>query len=178
MQSVCKFNDNNTDILRHSDEYLTEIFRLFLFLRFKNDLIEFGHARNERQNFLAEFFTDILRGIRRIFDHVVQQRARDRSGVESKFNEYLRYGARMNKIRFSRGALLIGVRLSGKIVGAQQHFASVARIVIVNFHQKSVHNPSLFRQQLYNRAVDFRMIEIGLFPFDQRNFSVFKRNES
>ena len=47
VQAVGKLDDDDADVLRHGDEELAEVFRLLLFLRLEDDLIELGDARDE-----------------------------------------------------------------------------------------------------------------------------------
>ena len=47
VQAVGKLDDDDADVLRHGDEELSKVFRLLLFLRLEDDLIELGDARDE-----------------------------------------------------------------------------------------------------------------------------------
>ena len=73
MQTVGKLDQNNTDILCHGEEHLTQVLRLYLdSIRRVAQLSQLGYAGNDQSNLSAEFAGDILFTHRRIFDHIMQ----------------------------------------------------------------------------------------------------------
>ena len=131
VQTVGKLDNDDADILRHGDKNFAEIFRFRLFFRLEHDFIEFGYARNKLKHLVAEFAAHVLFVRLGILDDVVQQRRRNRIGVESELDQNFRYRTRVNKVRFARRAPLVTVRILGKIVCVQQHITAFVRVIFV-----------------------------------------------
>ena len=132
VQAVGKLDDDDTDILRHRDEDLAEVFRLLLFARLEYDLVQLGDAGDEAEDLVAELAADVLLGDGRVLDDVVQKCRRDGGAVQPQLHEDLGDGAGVDEVGLPRGALLPAVRLLGVAVGANQRLALAARIVVVD----------------------------------------------
>ena len=78
MQTVGKFDDDNSQILCHSNENLSEVFRLRLFSVDKLKFVEFGYALDKFANLVAELLSKFVVSDGRIFQNVMQKRGYDR----------------------------------------------------------------------------------------------------
>ena len=68
----------------------------------------------------------------------VQQRRRDRVGVEADLSHDLRYGKRMDDIRLSGFTFLVTVEIFGKIIRLLYHMQLICRrMIMFNFVYKS-----------------------------------------
>ena len=77
MQAVCKFYDDNSQILCHSNENLSEILRLRLFSVYELQLIEFRNTLDEFANLVAEILFELVVSDGSIFQNVMQKRGYD-----------------------------------------------------------------------------------------------------
>lgn len=75
MQTVGKFDDDNSQILCHSNENLSEVFRLRLFSVDKLKFVEFGYALDKFANLVAELLSKFVVSDGRIFQNVMQNAA-------------------------------------------------------------------------------------------------------
>lgn len=139
VQAVGELDDDDADVLRHRHENFAEVLRFLLLARLKDDLIQFGDARNEQKHLVAEVAADVLLGDGSILDDVVQKGSRDRRAVQSQLDEDLRHGARVDEVRLARGALLPAVRLLGVAVGADEKLSVLARVIVVDHLQNGIH---------------------------------------
>ena len=74
MQTVCQLDNDNTDILCHGKEHLTQVFCLnFYLICFIGNLTKFCYSVNQKSNLRSEFFLDLLIGHHRIFYDIMQQ---------------------------------------------------------------------------------------------------------
>ena len=72
VQTVGQLDDNDTDILCHSDQHFTDIFRLLFLTGGIRYFTEFGNAVNQFGNFLSEQ-TDNFRQRNRCVLHDIMQ---------------------------------------------------------------------------------------------------------
>ncbi len=70
MQSVGKFYNQNSDVLRHRDNHLSNGLSLSMVAKFH--LVEFGHTINEHSYFVSEVPGKHVERVRGVFDGVVQ----------------------------------------------------------------------------------------------------------
>ena len=78
MQTVGEFDDYHSQILCHSDENLSEVFRLRFFSVDELQFVEFGDALDKFANLVAEILFEFVVSYGRIFQNVVQKRGYDR----------------------------------------------------------------------------------------------------
>ena len=114
MQAIRKLNQNNADILCHSEEHLTKVFclhvHLIYFIRFIRQLSEFGHAVYQKRNLSAKFCRYLLVCHYRILYHIMQKPGNNRFLIQFQFRQDNSNAEGMNNIRFSRFTYLLFVR--------------------------------------------------------------------
>ena len=115
VQAVGELDEQHTNIATHRDEHLAQ--RLGLGSRTVVHLIELGHAVNEIGDRLAVFSRELLEGVVRVLDRVVQQRCDKRRGRHAHFRQDGRDGHRMGDIRFTGLARLPAVMFLSGAVG-------------------------------------------------------------
>ena len=78
MKSVCQLNQNDSDVLCHSQKHFSQIFRLHLqlILRFISGIIhlqilQLGYTIYQKSHIIAKLFPDFLIGHNGIFDHIM-----------------------------------------------------------------------------------------------------------
>ncbi|MNZ74306.1 hypothetical protein D3C78_927530 [compost metagenome] len=81
MQTVSKLNNDNTDILRHSNKHFPIVLVLLLFLGLEFDSLKLGKPINQHRTIIAELAPDFLQGYRSIFNHIMKKRGNNRQNV-------------------------------------------------------------------------------------------------
>ena len=161
VQPVGNFDEDDADVLRHGHEHLAQILHLLLFHRRILHTRQLCDALDQICNRLAEHARDLLKACVGVLQAVVQQRRRDRVGVEADLSHDLRYGKRMDDIRLSGFSelvfmLFIGVFIcpldnlqigGGCITGDRLHHGFV--MLLFGFHSGSC---LLLFQMNQNRA--------------------------
>ena len=106
MQAVCQLDQYDSNILCHSNKYLTMIAgEIFLFiLEFQRT--DFCDRFNQRGDFLTEHVTHFLNGNIAVLHNIMQKACRNRLWSSTKHGQYIAHLYRMNNIRLSAFAVL------------------------------------------------------------------------
>ncbi len=89
--TVRQLHQDDADVLRHGDDHLPEILRLFLFLgqrRRRGELRQLGDPIHQLRDFRAKQLGQLLGRGQRVLDRVVEQTGDDRRLVQMKLSEY------------------------------------------------------------------------------------------
>ena len=129
VQPVGKLNQDDANVVDHSQHHFAQILSLLFLSRSKVNLADLGDSLNDMRDLLAEFLADVNNRDRRIFDRVVQQSGRDRHRIHLHFREDLRNSERMDQVRLARGAKLPGMIFLGIFVGFAHQFQIIAGAV-------------------------------------------------
>ena len=85
MQAVCNLDQDNTDIVTHGKQQLSEVLGLCRCLLSKDSSGYLGESVHDLGYFLAKHIADVVYGIFGIFHHIVKQRRTNGSGTQSHF---------------------------------------------------------------------------------------------
>ena len=111
MQSVADFDENDTDILAHGHEHLTEVLHLLLFQRGILHTGQLGNALDQGGNRRTKLTGNFIIGRIGIFNAVVQNRAENGIGIQTGFRDDFRNRQRMDDVGRSILAFLIAMLL-------------------------------------------------------------------
>ena len=117
MQAVGELNDDDAHVLGHGQEHLAHAVELLIFFGTVIETAQFGDAVDEEGHFLAEHLLEVVQGIRRIFDDIVEERRRNGRRVYFHICQYLCHRQGMQDIRFPADAALVLMGLFGQLVG-------------------------------------------------------------
>ena len=150
VQSVGKLDYYYAHIVGHCHEYLAEVFYILLFVRLVVYFFKLGDAVHKGIHLLPETVYYIVLCGGRILYYVVKKGRGNGGRVQAEVDKYLRNGARVGKVGFTRGTLLIGVHLLCVFICRKEHFTLVFGIVFVNFIENVFHNTLL---KIYRNGV-------------------------
>ncbi len=117
VQTVRELDDNDADIIRHSDKHFADILRLLLLAGGIRYFRDFGNAVYQLGNVAAELLADLVKRYYGILNNVVEQSAANAVGVESQLRDNAGDRGRVQNIRDSRNPSLVAVAALGKTVG-------------------------------------------------------------
>ena len=130
VETVGKLDQQDSNIRRHGDQHLAEIFSLSFPNRSKFDLRDLREAFDDKSDLLAENSLDLLAGGQGVLEGVVEQRRRDGHVVHSQITEDARHLQGMNEIGLSGQPLLPLVHLRREDIGLLHQFeVSVGAVV-------------------------------------------------
>ena len=115
MQSVGKFYNDNTNIVRHCKKHFAKIFHMSFFRRRDFDFVKFCNAVHERGDVVAEKTAYVVERVFGIFNNVVQKRGANRFNVKFQLCNCDCNVQRVHNIRITRNSFLIFVRLICKV---------------------------------------------------------------
>ena len=116
VQPVGQFDQDDADVLGHGQDHFADILRLGLFLGFKRNKADLGHAVHNVGHFLAEkAFKLIHRGLG-VLHGIVQEPGGDAGGVKTHVGQDVGGFQRMGQIGFAGKPHLPGMGGSGKHV--------------------------------------------------------------
>ena len=110
MQSVCKLNDNHTDILCHGKKHLTQVLRLQfqpvrrlpLIVPRQLQQLQLRHAVHQKSHVGAEFLFDFFLRHNGIFHHIMQKPCRNSLLIHLQVSQNNPDAERMDNIRLPR----------------------------------------------------------------------------
>ena len=114
VQAVAELDEQHTNIATHRNEHLAQ--GLGLGSRAVVHLIELGHTIDKVGDRLTVFSSELLKGVVRVLDRVVQQRCDERRRRHAHFRQDRGNGDRMGNIRFTGLAHLPAVVFLGSAV--------------------------------------------------------------
>ncbi len=132
VQAIGKFHHDDADIVGHGEKHFPEVLRLFLFLRCKRDLADFGDAVNDVGHFGTEQFFDFFERCQRVFNDVVEETDADRDRIHLHLRQQVRDFERMRQVGFTRRTHLSLVFLRGEDVGTANQIEIVAGMVLLD----------------------------------------------
>jgi hypothetical protein len=132
VQPVRQLDQQHPHVVGNRQQELAQVLRLLGLLGDEIKLVEFGEALDQRADIVAKHLVDL--GARRggILDGVVQQRGSNRGVIELEIGQDGRHFERMGKIRVTRGAPLLAMRLHGVDIGAIEQRLAGIRIVTLD----------------------------------------------
>ena len=131
VQPVRELDEDDPKVFRHRDHHLPDVLRLLLLVGPERDPAQLGDPVHEPGHLRAELPLHLVRGERGVLHGVVEQRGRDRLGVELQVGEdgghlegvvdvllagqaaLPRVGARGALIRFPDHLLTLGIEVVG-----------------------------------------------------------------
>ena len=124
VETVGEFDQDDTDILGHGKEHLSEIAGLHFLLDMgliavvagKFEFFQLGDAVDQQRDIRSELFCDLFPGHDRIFNYVVQKACGDRLLVELEVRQDQRDIKGMDDVGLSGLSLLSFMRLSGHLI--------------------------------------------------------------
>ena len=111
MQTVGELDQDHAQVARHREQHLAETFRGRFLQAAEHDLVELGHAIDERSDGRSEFAFEFVAVERRVFERVVQDRGDDRFRIHAQIGKDRGDRDRMRDVRFAAFARLSCVRL-------------------------------------------------------------------
>jgi hypothetical protein len=129
MQTVREFNENDTDVLDHRQQHLSDVFGLLLFVGNRANLRNFGQAIDKQCYFVAEIFANCIEVNERVFNNVVKQTGRDRHFVKPHVCQYIGNLKRMYEIRFPGSPCLTLVFPGREEIGSPEQVEIRLRVV-------------------------------------------------
>ena len=108
VQAVAELDEDDADVLRHSEQHLADVLDVRLFLVLDVDLLDLGQTVHQHGDALSEFLRDDGKAglVGTVLHRIVQQRGADRVGVEPEPRHDLGDGDGMGDIRFAALAFL------------------------------------------------------------------------
>ena len=115
MQSVGKFDDDDTHIFSHGEDKLAETFRLMLGMIFKFEFFQFGEAVYHFGNGIAEFCRHFDFGHARIFQYIVHNARAEALNIHVPNRKLRGNGKGMSDVGFAAftGLSVMGVESVG-----------------------------------------------------------------
>ncbi len=117
VQAVGQLDEDDAHVVRHRQQHLAKILGLRFFVGLVFQPVQLGNAVDQFGGNLAEILRDLRLGDGGVFHHVVQQRGRQRLGVEPPVRQRFGHGERMRNIRIAAGAELATMRVGREMVG-------------------------------------------------------------
>ena len=115
MQSICKFDDDNANVLGHRQKHFAQVERLLLVHRGNFDRRELCHAIYQFGDSFAKTFLNVFKRSRSVFDRIMQNSCDNGVFIHMQvFCKDIAHFDRMIDIRFTRLAVLFGVITRGK----------------------------------------------------------------
>ena len=131
VQTVGKFNDDDTNVLGHGEEHLAQREGLFLVHAVDFDVGELGHAIDELSNGFAKQAGNIGERGLGILDGIVQQRGTHHIAVHLEIGQNDGNLDGMVNVHLARAALLVAVLLGGKAVG----LLNLRKVVLIHIFE-------------------------------------------
>ena len=131
VQTVGKFNDDDTNVLGHGEEHLAQREGLFLVHAVDFDVGELGHAIDELGHRIAEQAGNIGERGLGILDGIVQQRGAHHIAVHLEIGQNDGNLDGMVNVHLARAALLVAVLLGGKAVG----LLNLRKVVLIHIFE-------------------------------------------
>ena len=136
VQAVGEFDEHDADVVDHGEHHLAQILGLRFFPRREIDLADLGDAFDDVRDLLAKFLADFDAGDGRVFDRVVQQAGGDGDRVHAHIRENVGDFEGMDQIGLAGRAMLAGVVLLRKLIGALDEIEIVVGTVLAQLpHQ-------------------------------------------
>ena len=133
VQTVCQFHDDNTDILRHRKEHLSQVLCLGLqFILGIIQLAQFGNAIHQKCHLFTELCGDFIQCHRRIFYYVMKHSCHDRFFIHLQICKNDRHPERMDDIRLSGFTELILMRFFAYLIGLLDHRNIRRRVILTH----------------------------------------------
>ena len=117
VQPVRQLNDNHPHIPVHGHKHFANILRLHFLPGRQGDLTQLGYAVHQQRHLRAKLAGDIVNVIRRVFYHIVEQRADDTLIVHAQLKQDFRHRHRVHNIRLPGTAKLPFVGRAGQGIG-------------------------------------------------------------
>ena len=128
MQTIRQLDHNDTDILRHGEEHLTQVLRLHLQLGIRllsiagqRDLLQFRHTVYQKRHVISEFSPEVILRHHSIFHHIVQNTCHDGLLIQLQIRQNDSHIQRMDDIGFPGLPELVLVSLAGNLIGFLDH---------------------------------------------------------
>ena len=115
VEPVGELDEDDADVVGHRQEHLPDVLGLLLLVAVGAELRQLGDAVDEVRDLGAEPLLDVGEAVLGVLGDVVEERGRDRDGVDAELREDLRRGDRMRDVRLARCADLRAVRLDGEV---------------------------------------------------------------
>jgi len=81
VETVCKLDHDDADVVRHGEEHLTEILSLLRLLGRELDLADLGYTIDDVSDFRSKSSSILVERNQRVLDNIVQKSDADRDGV-------------------------------------------------------------------------------------------------
>ena len=130
VETVCKLDHDDADVVRHGEEHLTEILSLLRLLGRELDLADLGHTIDDVSDFRSKKLFDTVERNQRVLDNIVQKSDADRDGVHLHLGQQIRDLQRMRQVRLAGRAHLSLMFFRGKYVGAAHKFEVVPGMML------------------------------------------------
>ena len=115
MQSICKFDDDNANVLGHRQKHFAQVERLLLVHRGNFDRRELCHAIYQFGDSFAKTFLNVFKRSRSVFDRIMQNSCDNGVFIHMQvFCKDITHFDRVIDIRLARLAVLFGVITRGK----------------------------------------------------------------
>ena len=122
METVSELDDDDTDILRHRNEHLSEILRLHLdLIGIEIELCQLRDAIDEQRHIRIKLLRDFIERHAGILDDVVQKSRCDGFLIHLEIGENDRNTKRVNDVWFTRFPLLILMLFLRYLIGLLDH---------------------------------------------------------
>ncbi len=128
--TVGQFDNGDTNVMRHGQNHLADIFSLSLLLGVERHLADFCHAVDDIRNLFPEFHLKLINGCAGILHCVMQQPGRHGVPVKPHLGQRQCHRCGVHHVRFARKPHLPGVGGCGIIIGFADHGFIRAGIVV------------------------------------------------
>ena len=117
VQPVGQLDEDDPDVVHHRQQHLAEALGLPLLARRELQARQLGHALDDVGDLFAEQLADLLDGVRRVLDDVVEQAGGDRDDVQPQVGQDVGHLERVDQVGLSRPPDLALVLVGGEHVG-------------------------------------------------------------
>jgi len=120
VQPVRQLDDDDAQVVHHGEDHLAQVLGLFLIqvrtvhLALALDALELADPLYERGDGLAKDLAQVIVGVGRVFDDIVENGRDDRLFIQPQIEQADSHFDRVHDIWLARGAQLVAVRLDGK----------------------------------------------------------------
>ena len=132
VEAVCELDYHYSDILRHREEYLSDILRLLFLLGVRGDLAQLCDAVNEHRNVLTEALFEVVERGGSVLYNVMEQSRANGIGVHAELEQYIRDCERVYDVVLTRRALLSLMSLRREFISGD-NLAHVVLLVVLEY---------------------------------------------
>ena len=153
VETVAQLDQHHSDVLRHGQEHLAEVFGLLFLQRFPGNPCQLGHTVNEERDLFAESGLDLAERERRVLGNVMEETGGDGRAVQAQLRQLQRNGERMLDKRLTRPPELAIVRGRGQVVGPAHDRRVCLRKVVTQLPQQIIQPQSAIRSWCLGRPI-------------------------